>query len=123
MARPGWYLMAYDIADPKRLGKVYRILKKEGLAVQKSVFFVQGTEQRIEQLLQQLAGVIRAREDDIRAYPVTHPRDVWTTGGPLSAFPLIQPGNRESTRRAKKQAEGKKSWKQKISSWFSFRKK
>ncbi len=123
MTRSGWYMVAYDIADPKRLGKVYRILKKEGLAVQKSIFFVQGTELRVEQLLDQLAGVISARDDDIRAYPVTHPRDVWTTGGPLAAFPLVQAGNLKSTRWAKKQVEGKKRWKQKIVSWFGFRKK
>ncbi len=123
MARPGWYMMAYDITDPKRLAKVYRILKKEGILVQKSVFFVKGTEQRIEKLLDRLATVIRAREDDIRAYPVTHPRDVWTTGGPLSSFPLVQPGGGKTGSRAKKTPQGKKSWKQKVAAWFAFGKK
>ena len=34
------YLIAYDIADPKRLVKVHRTLKRQGLPVQYSVFTV-----------------------------------------------------------------------------------
>ena len=30
----GLYLIAYDIADPKRLSRVHRALKREGLPVQ-----------------------------------------------------------------------------------------
>ena len=38
--QPGLYLIAYDIADPKRLSRVHRALKREGLPVQYSVFTV-----------------------------------------------------------------------------------
>ena len=76
MERKGWYLVAYDIADPRRLAKIHRLLKKEGLAVQKSVFFAQGTESRINRLLDSIASMMTLREDDLRAYPITHPRDV-----------------------------------------------
>ncbi|MBX3630284.1 MAG: CRISPR-associated endonuclease Cas2 [Nitrosomonas sp.] len=34
------YLIAYDIADSKRLARVHRVLKQQGLPVQFSVFMV-----------------------------------------------------------------------------------
>ena len=95
MHRLGWYIVSYDIADPKRLKKIHRMLKKEGLAVQKSVFFVQGDEITVNALLQELEDVMETKEDDIRAYPVTHPGEVWTTGGPLKQFPLLTPGRKK----------------------------
>ena len=71
MARPGWYMVAYDIASPKRLGKTHRLLKKRGLAVQRSVFLVNGDEKSLNRLLDQLADIMNPRQDDIRAYPIT----------------------------------------------------
>ncbi len=113
MTRAGWYIVACDIANPTRLAKIHRLLKKEGLAVQKSVFFVSGKESDINRLLDNLAIVMNKKVDDIRAYPVTHPKEVWTTGGPLEMFPLIQPGRDKSDNKGKKPAKGAKkktSW-------------
>ena len=64
----GLYLIAYDIADPKRLCHVHRILKKEGLPVQYSVFTVVMTRPRCLRLLERLQERIELREDDIRCY-------------------------------------------------------
>ena len=89
MARPGWYMFCYDIADPKRLGKVHRLMKKSGIAVQKSIFFIQGTELQMKALLEDLGKFIKPKYDDIRAYPVESPDKVWTTGGVLESYPLI----------------------------------
>lgn len=96
MNRPGWYIVAYDIADPKRLQKIHRMLKKEGLPVQKSVFFVHGGEKSVERLVGRLEQIIDRKRDDIRAYPVTHPGEVWTTGGPLGRFPLSAHGLKQN---------------------------
>jgi len=49
------YLITYDIADKRRLGRVFRLLKKHGLPVQYSVFFVHSKAPQISALMQQLA--------------------------------------------------------------------
>ncbi len=119
MDRKGWYMFAYDIAEPKRLGRVHRLMKQSGLAVQKSVFFVQGTEQQIERLLDKLAKIIKNSEDDIRAYPVVHPSRVWTTGGPLETFPLLfGSGNKAGTNLQQKK-ESRSFWKRFLEKFIS----
>ncbi|QTA90419.1 CRISPR-associated endonuclease Cas2 [Desulfonema magnum] len=91
MERKGWYMVVYDIANPRRLGKVHRLLKKQGISAQKSVFFVKGTASWVNQLLDELVSVMAVKEDDLRAYPVSHPREVWATGpNPLTDFPVVQ---------------------------------
>ncbi len=117
MSRTGWYMFAYDIADPKRLLKVHRVMKQAGLAAQKSVFFVQGNESEIVGLLNRLEKIIKHSKDDIRAYPVTHPSQVWTTGGPLETFPLVRGGQRSSSK--KQQSKDSKSVLKKILKKFS----
>lgn len=110
MARTAWYMFCYDIANPKRLGRVHRIMKKHGLAAQRSLFFVHGTEKRMERLLSELGKVIRSKEDDIRAYPVENPKKVWTTGGVLESFPLLIPGTGKAS-------QGKTGKKGPVSFW------
>ncbi len=66
--KPHVYLIAYDIADPRRLSKVHRILKKQGLPLQYSVFNVVMTRTRVEQLLARIEGEIKKTEDDVRCY-------------------------------------------------------
>ncbi len=112
--RPGWYIVAYDIADKKRLQKIHRMLKKEGMAVQKSVFFVHGDEKSLNGLLGKLETVMNPGKDDIRAYPVTHPGEVWTTGGPLQQYPLVSYGRKKPPEKPKKQPAAKKPWWKKI---------
>jgi len=105
MKREGWYLIAYDIANPRRLSKIHYLLKKEGLAVQKSLFFIQGTEPRINKILDRIASIMVLKEDDLRAYPVSHPRKIWTFGSnPLTEFPVLYygPGKKEIIRKNKK---------------------
>lgn len=67
---PRPFLVCYDIASPKRLGRVHRYLKKQGMPLQYSVFLVQETRESLDLLLDGLDGIINAREDDVRAYPV-----------------------------------------------------
>ena len=110
MARSGWYMVCYDISHPKRLGRLHRIMKKNGIAVQKSVFFVQRNEPEMKQFLGKLNKVINNREDDIRAYPVESPQKVWTTGGILESYPLIMPGTSKKSLKLNQKKKKKSLW-------------
>ena len=113
MKRKGWYLVAYDIANPRRLSKIHRALKNEGLAVQKSLFLVQGTDSSINRLLDRIASIMALREDDLRAYPIMHPSKIWTNGpNPLADFPVLYYGTTEENFKSKTRKRPKKSlWK------------
>lgn len=76
----GLYLIAYDIADPRRLGKVHRTLKKQGLPVQYSVFTVVMKRPRLLRLLERIAQQIKANEDDVRCYRLPGNSETVTLG-------------------------------------------
>ncbi|MER2512859.1 MAG: CRISPR-associated endonuclease Cas2 [Nitrosomonas ureae] len=62
------YLVAYDIADPKRLTRIHSALKKQGLPVQYSVFIVVLKRKALLRLLARISTLINKREDDVRCY-------------------------------------------------------
>lgn len=62
------YLITYDIADPRRLGRLFRFLKKQGLPVQYSVFLVETSAVRLAELMVKISKIIHANADDVRAY-------------------------------------------------------
>lgn len=64
------YIICYDIANPRRLGRIHRALKKQALAVQYSVFLFSGTEAQLQHCLTHLQHLMDPHEDDIRAYPL-----------------------------------------------------
>jgi CRISPR-associated protein Cas2 len=68
--QPVKYVVCYDIADPRRLVRVHRHLRDEGLALQYSVFNVCLTERQLRNLLAELDGLIESSEDDVRVYPL-----------------------------------------------------
>ncbi len=64
------YLICYDIADPARLRRVHRFLRRHAYPLQYSVFVALMPEWRLVGLLADLAHYIDRRYDDVRAYPV-----------------------------------------------------
>lgn len=86
-----WYLLAYDIRDPKRLQRVHYYLRRRALAAQQSVFFLYATDIELNQTLDDMAKRIHRHRDDVRAYPITHPAEVWLAGPSAVAGPLLQP--------------------------------
>jgi CRISPR-associated protein Cas2 len=72
--RANW-LITYDISDKKRLQRVFRLLKKHGIPIQYSVFSITANANEVRSLIAQLATLINAREDDIRAYQL--PTNPW----------------------------------------------
>lgn len=89
MLRPGWYLLVYDIANPRRLQRLHRAVRAEALAVQRSVFLVHGTQTEIERLLDRLETLMNPAEDDLRAYPVDEPSALWMSGRGAIDGPLL----------------------------------
>lgn len=69
------YLIAYDIADPKRLQRVARILERFAIRTQKSVFLFHGTEREVQRLLNKAAQKMNLREDIIQAWSLIPDQD------------------------------------------------
>ncbi|MEX1167650.1 MAG: CRISPR-associated endonuclease Cas2, partial [Hydrogenophaga sp.] len=74
------WLLAYDIADPKRLQKVGRLMRKEGEPLQYSVYLLRGNRQRVQRLLDQLTLLINKKVDDLRVYPMGENTRIWGLG-------------------------------------------
>ncbi|TVQ89497.1 MAG: CRISPR-associated endonuclease Cas2 [Chromatiaceae bacterium] len=74
--RPALYLLAYDIADPRRLTRVHRTVRSRGLPLQYSVFIIPGTAAEIDRLLADLDAIIEPAADDIRVYPLPRQLDL-----------------------------------------------
>jgi len=71
------WIVAYDIADPKRLGRVHRYMVKRAIPLQKSVFQTSMSTVQLLKLRQGLSALIDPKADDIRMYPLpAHPEIV-----------------------------------------------
>ena len=68
--QPLRYLIAYDIRQPKRLIRVHRYLRRQGLPVQYSVFTAQLTQRKLARVMDGLQAIIDSRVDDVRIYPL-----------------------------------------------------
>ena len=75
-----WYVIAYDIVDPKRLRRTHRLLRSEAMALQQSVYAFHATERELGALLSKLETKMNLREDDLRAWPIPHPGALWYIG-------------------------------------------
>ena len=75
MSRRCPWLVAYDIASPRRLRRVHACLKRHGLPVQYSVFLLYTDRDGLDALLGELEGLIHPARDDVRAYRL--PPGLW----------------------------------------------
>lgn len=69
------WLVTYDIADPRRLARLFKFLKKQGIPVQYSVFLVEASAAKMGNLIVQIAKIVDKDEDDVRAYRL--PERTW----------------------------------------------
>ncbi|MEW6287105.1 MAG: CRISPR-associated endonuclease Cas2 [Chloroflexota bacterium] len=63
-----FYLLTYDIADPKRLAKVAKAMEAVGERVQDSVFEAYLNDVELEKLLNKVRKIMRDDEDSLRLY-------------------------------------------------------
>lgn len=72
---PARWLVTYDIAEHRRLARVFKLLKKHGVPVQYSVFYVDASSAKMAILMTALAKLIDKHADDVRAYRI--PQSPW----------------------------------------------
>lgn len=64
------FIICYDIAEPRRLARLHRYLRKRAAPLQYSVFLMTGDVRQLERCLAGAAMIIDPRADDLRAYPL-----------------------------------------------------
>ena len=80
MNKARWQLVCYDIADPKRLRRVHKLLKEEGIPLQYSVFLVRTTPIERKALLEKIRQLLDEKRDDLRIYPISSTLEFITLG-------------------------------------------
>jgi len=74
------WLLAHDIRDKRRLQRVWRFLRQEGVRLQYSVYLLAGTRQHVENIIDRLRDLIDEAADDVRIYPLTENTRIWGLG-------------------------------------------
>lgn len=92
-----WYLICYDIREPRRLQKLHSYLQRCAFALQESVFIFPGTAAQWQQLQQQIRKKIKTNVDDVKVYqlPAGFTLDFygqlpWPDGVWFSGYPPTQ---------------------------------
>lgn len=90
------FLIAYDIADPKRLREVAHCLERSAERVQKSVFLFEGEPEQLRGIQLELLRLIDPHEDCIQAWPIQTSQQMhrWDAGLTLpgqAKFVVISP--------------------------------
>jgi CRISPR-associated protein Cas2 len=80
------WLVCYDIAEPRRLARVWRVVREFGVPVQYSVFWARLNGPGLNAALAEVALRINPRADDVRFYPL--PENVRITGIGRDVLPL-----------------------------------
>lgn len=107
MAKSTWYLTCYDVAEKRRRQRLHRHLRQQAQPLQKSVFLVEGNRHQVDVVLNRVAKIIHDREDDVRAYPIQHPSQLWLYGQTNIKGFTLQPGQRDKPAKRKPAGETK----------------
>ncbi|MFA0465426.1 CRISPR-associated endonuclease Cas2 [Vibrio breoganii] len=64
------YIIAYDIASPKRLKRIHKTLQGYAIPVQYSIFYAELNSHMLQEMRSDVIQVIDSSEDDVRIYPI-----------------------------------------------------
>ncbi len=65
------FIISYDIANIKRLRKIAKLLEKEAIRIQFSIFLLpNSTKDELQTLLDNILKIYNENEDDIRVYNI-----------------------------------------------------
>jgi CRISPR-associated protein Cas2 len=74
------YLVCYDIADPRRLTRIFKLMSGRGRHLQYSVFYCSMTWRELGDLKMRILAIIDEEEDDVRIYPLPSQKKVIVMG-------------------------------------------
>lgn len=74
------FLIGYDIADPKRLQRIYRRMQGYATPIQYSVFLFEGSPVRLKACIDDILKIFHKKEDDLRIYPLPPNSAQWQIG-------------------------------------------
>lgn len=83
------HIIAYDIADKKRLQRVHRLVKAHAIPLQYSVYLAQMTPTQCNKLIAELKLQINDSQDDIRIYPLPKKPNWASWGKPIMPDGLL----------------------------------
>lgn len=64
------FVIGYDITDPRRLGRIFRAMKKLAMPIEYSIFLLDGNERDARLCIDAMAHLMDERTDDVRCYPL-----------------------------------------------------
>lgn len=64
------YFISYDVANPKRLVKVAKVLENYGIRIQYSFFECEMDQMQLEELKNKLLSILKKKKDSLRIYPI-----------------------------------------------------
>ncbi len=74
------WILAYDIADPRRLARLYRLAARGARRLQYSVYLYTGSEPAMRAWLARLLVILDPCHDDFRLYPLPRQPRLWQYG-------------------------------------------
>ena len=63
-------IVAYDVADNRRLAKIAKIMEDYGTRVQYSVFEIYADGSIMHEIMRRVSSVLDEKEDSVRLYPL-----------------------------------------------------
>ena len=65
------FLICYDIADEKRVGKIGKLVEKNAMRIQRSVYFYeQVSKEELTVLMEKVLTILDEEADDLRVYTI-----------------------------------------------------
>ncbi len=65
------FIISYDISDPKRLKKIGKLVEKNALRIQYSLYiFYDATHEEVAALIEKICKLYHEEQDDLRVYKI-----------------------------------------------------
>ena len=84
------FIVGYDVASPKRLQKLARLLEKVAIRIQYSLFlYTDVSKEDVTKLVNEVLAIIDEKEDDVRIYQIDTSRSLHLMNGADLRYPKI----------------------------------